>query len=76
MTWSLEFIGPAIDGYTLAIGVPSVRLSRADLPYHPVPYEALLLVEARGEGESTSKEWSLVVLPDSEALQLPPPSGR
>jgi hypothetical protein len=72
MVWSIELVGPAIEGYTFAAGVPSITLSRADLPYHPIPYEAILRVVARGEGESTTREWSLVILPDPEALKLTP----
>ncbi len=71
MSWFLEFEDTAIAGYQLAAGVPSLRLARADLPHHPLPYEAILRVEARGEGESTSLEWTIVVLPDADALLLP-----
>jgi len=71
VTWTIEFDDTAIESYQLAAGVPSLKLGRADLPYHPLPYEAVLRIEARGEGESTALEWTLVILPDAEAL-LPP----
>ena len=70
IVWSIEFIGPALEGYVLGAGVPSIRLSRADLPYYPVPYEAILRIEDQGEGESTTRDWTLVVLPDPDALRL------
>lgn len=73
ITWTVELDDTAIGTYQLAGGVPSLRLSRDDLPWHAIPYEAVVRVEARGEGESTSREWTVLVLPDPNALRLKGP---
>lgn len=71
--WRIEFGDTAVGGYDLGSGVPSLTLDRADLPWHPLAYDAELQLEVRGQGESDIRRWSITVLPDPDALRLPVP---
>lgn len=69
--WTLSFVEPELSNlpdlatrsYTLAEGVPSLTLSRDDLPFSPHPYEATLTATDGG----TSAIWRIIVIPHPEA---------